>query len=141
MSEVFKNYFILILIEIGVPPLYEPNQMKFSQKKAQQFFGVETQKAPSLFPYALKNCIVILYFTNQIIPCLLCWVTFCSNVCLRRTCTQHCMFQIFFKNLKTRIAQIQMCVQSQQSALRGRYLIGPICEVRGGLFSARFHIQ
>ena len=84
ISEVFKNYFILILIEIGVPPLYEPNQMKFSQKKAQQFFGVETQKTPSLFPYALKNCIVILYFTNQIIPCLLCWVTFCSNVCLRR---------------------------------------------------------
>ena len=85
ISEVFKNYFILILIEIGVPPLYEPNQMKFSQKKAQQFFGVETQKAPSLFPYALKNCIVILYFTNQIIPCLLYWVTFCSNICLRRT--------------------------------------------------------
>ena len=26
-----------------------------------------------------------------------------------------------------------MCVQSQQSALRGRYLIGPICEVRGGI--------
>ena len=25
-----------------------------------------------------------------------------------------------------------MCVQSQQSAVHGRYLIGPICEVRGG---------
>ena len=64
ISEVFKNYFILILIEIGVPPLYEPNQMKFSQKKAQQFFGVETQK--HLVCSLMHWKTVLLYFILQI---------------------------------------------------------------------------